>query len=64
VLKLTELPTVFGDIGMTLRNHLSTVTPDLLVMGAYAHSRLFQFVLGGVTDSMVGDATLPVLYSH
>lgn len=63
-LKLTELPTVFDDIGMTLRNHLSTITPDLLVMGAYAHSRLFQLILGGVTDSMVGDATLPVLYSH
>jgi nucleotide-binding universal stress UspA family protein len=64
VLKLTELQATFGDPGMTLRNHLSTVTPDLLVMGAYAHSRLFELVLGGVTDSMVGDATLPVFYSH
>ena len=63
-LKLTDLATQFGDVGMTLRDHISTVTPDLVVMGAYAHSRLLQFVLGGVTSTMLSDATTPVLYSH
>lgn len=63
-LKLTELQIEFGDAGITLRDHLATVTPDLLVMGAYAHPRLLQLVLGGVTSTMLGDARLPVLYSH
>jgi nucleotide-binding universal stress UspA family protein len=62
--KLTELQIEFGDAGRTLRDHLATVTPDLLVMGAYAHSRFLQFILGGVTSSMLSDATLPVFYSH
>lgn len=62
--KLTELPLTFNDAGRTLCDHVHTVTPDLLVMGAYAHSRLVQFVLGGVTDTMLRDAPVPVLYSH
>jgi nucleotide-binding universal stress UspA family protein len=33
-------------------------------MGAYAHPRLLQFVLGGVTDTMLREAKVPVLYSH
>jgi len=62
--ELTELQIVFDDAGRTLQDHLSTVNPDLLVMGAYAHSRLFQFFLGGVTSLMLSDASLPVFYSH
>jgi len=62
--ELIELETVFGDPSRTLSDHLATVTPDLLVMGAYAHSRLIQFFLGGMTDSMLNDAHVPVLYSH
>ena len=63
-LKLTELPTVFADAGMTLRNHLATVTPDLMVMGAFAHSRFREFVLGGVTSTMLSEAKVPVFYAH
>jgi nucleotide-binding universal stress UspA family protein len=37
---------------------------DLLVMGAYGHSRLREFVLGGATRSMVTHPPLPVLLSH
>lgn len=37
---------------------------DLLVMGAYGHSRLREFVLGGATRSMVNRPPLPVLLSH
>lgn len=37
---------------------------DLLVMGAYGHSRLRQFVLGGATRSMLAHPPLPVLFSH
>ena len=34
---------------------------DLLVMGAYGHSRLRQFVFGGVTKDMLADCAIPVL---
>ena len=63
-LKLTELQIMYNDAARTLSEHLHTVTPDLLAMGAYAHPRLLQFVLGGVTDTMLREAKVPVLYSH
>lgn len=37
---------------------------DLLVMGAYGHSRLREFTLGGVTRHLLQHMTLPVLMSH
>jgi nucleotide-binding universal stress UspA family protein len=37
---------------------------DLIVMGAYGHSRLKEIVLGGVTRHMLTHATVPVLMSH
>jgi nucleotide-binding universal stress UspA family protein len=37
---------------------------DLLVMGAFSHSRLWGFVLGGVTEDILKSASLPVLMSH
>ncbi len=37
---------------------------DLLVMGAYSHSRLAQMVLGGVTHEVLSRAELPILMSH
>jgi nucleotide-binding universal stress UspA family protein len=36
---------------------------DLLVMGAYGHSRLRELVLGGATRHVLWHATLPVLLS-
>ncbi len=63
-LRLTDLPIAHGDAGRVLRDHLAATHPDLLVMGAFAHSRLLQFVLGGVTSDMLAEATLPVFYSY
>ena len=37
---------------------------DLLVMGAYGHSRFRETLLGGVTRSMLDAMTLPLLMSH
>lgn len=37
---------------------------DLLVMGAYGHSRLQELVMGGVTQTMMEHMTVPVLMSH
>jgi nucleotide-binding universal stress UspA family protein len=37
---------------------------DLLVKGAYTHSRLRQMIFGGVTRHILQEATIPVLMSH
>ena len=37
---------------------------DLLVMGAYGHSRLREFILGGATRDVLKNMTVPVLMSH
>ena len=34
---------------------------DLLVMGAYSHSRLRQLILGGVTRHVLEHATIPLM---
>ena len=40
------------------------VGADLIVMGAYGHSRLGEFVLGGATRHILRQITIPVLMSH
>jgi len=37
---------------------------DLIVMGAYGHSRLRELVLGGVSRELLGHMTVPVLMAH
>jgi nucleotide-binding universal stress UspA family protein len=37
---------------------------DMIVMGAYGHSRLRQRILGGVTRSMIENPPLPVLMAR
>jgi nucleotide-binding universal stress UspA family protein len=37
---------------------------DLIVIGAYSHARVAQMVLGGVTRSLLREATLPLLIAH
>lgn len=49
---------------VTLLNQLSDVHADLLVMGAYGHTRAREHVLGGVTHAMLETMTTPVLMSR
>ncbi|MER8678037.1 MULTISPECIES: universal stress protein [unclassified Mesorhizobium] len=51
-------------IGVTLQARAVSMGADLLVMGAYGHSRMRDFVVGGATKSVLGDLRLPVLLSH
>jgi nucleotide-binding universal stress UspA family protein len=51
-------------IGEALEAATRVHDSDLLVMGAYGHSRLREFVLGGATRSMINRPPLPVLLSH
>jgi nucleotide-binding universal stress UspA family protein len=61
---LHVLPIGPGPFGQALLDKVDAVGADLLVMGAYAHSPLQEFVLGGVTRYMLTHAGLPVLMRH
>src|ERR1019366_9680949 len=50
---ITDLPTQHGDVSRTLHGHAIRMRANLLVMGAYAHPKLLQMVLGGVTSGMI-----------
>lgn len=52
------------DAGAMLLSRAADLSADLLVMGAYGHSRLRELVLGGVTRTVLREMTLPVLLSH
>jgi nucleotide-binding universal stress UspA family protein len=52
------------DVGDALLSHAADSAADFMVMGGYGHSRLREFVLGGVTRSIFESMTLPVLISH
>lgn len=50
--------------GDVLLNRAAELPADLLVIGAYGHSRLRELVLGGVTRTLLHQMTLPVLMAH
>ena len=53
-----------GNAGMAVLESCKIALADLLVMGAYTHSRLRQLILGGVTRHVLAHADIPVLLSH
>lgn len=57
-------PQVDKNIGSAVLALAEEQSCDLLVMGGYGHTRFREFLLGGVTRTVLGDATMPVLMSH
>jgi len=53
-----------GTVGVELMKEVEKAGIDLLVMGAYTHSRVRQLILGGVTRHVLENAKLPVLMAH
>lgn len=52
------------DVGNELLSRAADFDADLIVMGGYGHSRLKEWVLGGVTRTILESMTAPVLMSH
>ncbi len=52
------------DVGNQILSRAADMQSDLIVMGAYGHSRLRELVLGGVTRTLLDTMTVPVLMSH
>jgi nucleotide-binding universal stress UspA family protein len=53
-----------AEIARTMLSRAAALGADLIVAGAYGHSRLREYVLGGVTRDLLKTADIPVLMSH
>lgn len=58
--------TVANDIpeGEALLSYAADISADLIVAGAYGHSRAREVVFGGVTRTLLAEMTVPVFLSH
>lgn len=63
--KANAVRTRSDDTGKAVATAASRAKADLLVMGAYTHSRVREMILGGVTSHMLtGAGRIPVLLAH
>jgi nucleotide-binding universal stress UspA family protein len=65
-LKINVKRVVAPDIDVTsaVLSYAADSSADMIVMGGYGHSRLREFVLGGVTRGILATMTVPTLMSH
>ena len=65
-LKVTvdQLPSGGREIADVLLQHATDKDADIIVMGAYGHSRLREWLLGGTTRDLLSRTKLPVLMVH
>jgi nucleotide-binding universal stress UspA family protein len=52
------------NVASTVLSYAADSSADMIVMGGYGHSRLREFVLGGVTRGILSAMTVPTLMSH
>lgn len=53
-----------GDVGEALLAAADSLQADLVVMGAYGHTRFREILLGGATRTVLETMTVPVLLAH
>lgn len=51
-------------VAQAICNEVEGFGADLLVMGAYGHARVSEFIFGGVTRHMIQNARQPILMTH
>lgn len=56
-----QVKTLEGDVEAALRGELRQGQGDLLVMGAYGHSRIRELIVGSTTTAMIRTGKVPVL---
>jgi nucleotide-binding universal stress UspA family protein len=60
---LADVPVKRDDVAQTIRDHAALFGADMIVMGAFVHSRLRELVFGGVTQSMLKSSPVPLFLS-
>lgn len=58
------LPSMGREVAEILPKHALDIGAGMVVMGAYGHSRMREFVFGGTTRSVLNHARLPVLMAR
>jgi nucleotide-binding universal stress UspA family protein len=58
------LPQTLPRVSEVIARHVEDIDADLLVMGAYGHSRFREAILGGATRNMLEHAKVPVFMAH
>ena len=53
-----------GNVGESILKNAKDFEADLIVMGAYGHSKLHEVAFGSVTKYVTAHMTIPVLLSH
>jgi nucleotide-binding universal stress UspA family protein len=62
--RLEMLSAVQGDAAARLRKFAADENIDMLVMGAFVHSRFRQAILGGVTRSLLDEVPVTLFMAH
>ena len=56
--------TVHNDYGAAILDNAHAMQADLIVMGAWGHSRITELVLGGATRHLFQFSDLPLFVAH
>lgn len=56
-----DAPVIAGDADTVIGNYVSEHDIDLLVMGAYGHSKIRRLIVGSTTTAMIRSCLIPVL---
>jgi nucleotide-binding universal stress UspA family protein len=62
--ELRRVPDRKNETGQVILDEAARAGAGLIIMGAYTHSRTRELLLGGVTDHMLRQTTLPILMAH
>ncbi len=62
--EVSILPQTLPRVSEVIARHVADIGADMLVMGAYGHSRFREAILGGATRNMLEHATVPVFMAH
>ena len=62
--EVTSLARTMPRIAETLNRHVAEHAIDLIVMGAYGHSRFREALMGGPTRDMLESTKVPILMAH
>jgi nucleotide-binding universal stress UspA family protein len=62
--EIVQRPPIEGRVGLAIVEAAVEAGAGLIVMGAYGHSRLREFLLGGVTRALIHNSSVPLLLAH
>lgn len=62
--EITHLPKTMPRVSDILLQHVTDQQADLLVTGAYGHSRFREAILGGATRELMAQTHVPLLMAH